>query len=140
MRTKLNICIFFFFFNYKQTWRSNCGVKTDVPDPDNISMRPLWSMIVVTSCFSCSRRYTNHHQITCCLVSDCCLTPNDQFLQLFHGEEKLHLMRWWWWYPRCSIQTLKMLLYSERTVRDRHYVPWGHISMISSQPIFPLTS
>jgi len=129
----------FFFFLITSKRGGLIVAWKDVPDPDNISMRPLWSMIVVTSCFSCSRRYTNDHQSTCCLVSDCCLTPNDLFLQLFHGEDKLHLMRWWW-YPRCSIQTLKMLFYSERTVRDRHYVPWGHISMISSQPIFPLTS
>jgi len=29
-------------------------------------------------------------------VSNCCLTPNEFFFQLYHSENKLHFMRWWW--------------------------------------------
>jgi len=25
--------------------------------------------------------------------------------QLYHGENKLHLMRWWWWCPLCTRPT-----------------------------------
>jgi len=37
-------------------------------------------------------------------VDDCCLTPNDNIFQLYHGENRLNSIEWWRC-PFCSRPT-----------------------------------
>jgi hypothetical protein len=70
------------------------------------------------------------------------LTPLSAIFQLYHGENKLILMRWWWG-PLCTRQTHLVGFLSSSSLKQqptgRHFAPLGYIILIPSQPVFALS-
>ena len=77
-------------------------------------------------------------------VSDCCLTPTQQFFSYILARTSLFSMRWWW-APLCTRPThlVGFLVVSASSLKqqstDRHVATLGHIILISSQPVFALS-
>jgi hypothetical protein len=77
------------------------------------------------------------------VLSDCYLTPIQQFFQLYHGENKLILkldddeVRF------VPDQHADMDFYCASSLKqqstDRYVAPLGHIILIPSQPVFALS-
>ena len=67
-------------------------------------------------------------------VSDCCLTPSEQFFQLEHGKNKMH------------INEIMMMFTCTRQIRlcgrqhstGRHVIQLGHNILIPQPPVFAL--
>ena len=74
-------------------------------------------------------------------VSDWCLTPTQQLFSYIMAWTSKFSMIWWWGpvcaRPQCLIGLLMCYL-TERTV-DSHVASDGHIILIPSQPVFPLS-
>jgi len=68
-------------------------------------------------------------------VSDCCLTPSEQFFSYIMARTTSFSMRWWW-DLLCTKPTRLLDFHSARSLKqqsvDRHVAPLGHISLIPS--------
>jgi hypothetical protein len=75
-------------------------------------------------------------------VSDCCLTPIQQFFSYIMGRTSKFSMRWWWG-SLCTRPTRGLEFYSACSLKqqslDRHVAPLGHIILIPSEPICVLS-
>ena len=76
-------------------------------------------------------------------MSDCCLTPIQQFFQLYHGENKLIFQRDDDEVRFVLDQHAELDFYSASSLKqksaDSHVAPLGHIILIPSQPVFALS-
>jgi hypothetical protein len=88
--------------------------------------------------------------------SDCCLMPKWAIFQLYHDDNKLHLMKWWWC-PLCNwidtnsdsslnqqssvrhVAPLKHTILIPSSLNQqssvRHVAPLKHTILIPSQPV-----
>ena len=75
-------------------------------------------------------------------MSDCCLTPIQQYFSYIMATTSSFSMRWWWG-PLCSRQTRWVGFYSASSLKQnstgRHIALLRHIILVPSQPVFALT-
>jgi len=76
-------------------------------------------------------------------VSNCYLTPSDQFFSYIMVRASYISIRWLWC-PLCTRPTCSVLdFYNASSLKQqslgRHVGPFGHIMPIPSQPVFALT-
>jgi hypothetical protein len=68
-------------------------------------------------------------------VSDCCLTPTQQFFNYVMARTSWFSMRWIWG-PLCNRLTCLVGFLLKQQSAGRHVAPHGHIILIPSQPVF----
>ena len=75
-------------------------------------------------------------------MSDCCLTPTQQFFSYIMARTSWFLTKWWWG-PLCTRPTRLVGFYSTSSLKqksaDRHVAPLGHIILIPCQSVFALS-
>ena len=62
------------------------------------------------------------------------------FVQLYHGKNKLHYIKWWWWCSRCKrpkhlVECNRASSLRQQSV-SRHVAPYGYNIPIPTQPVF----
>ena len=75
-------------------------------------------------------------------MTDCCLTPIQQFVSYIMARTSSFSM-WWWWGPLCTRPVRWVWFYSASLLNQqsagRHVAPLWHIILIPSHPVFPLS-